>query len=166
MTNRTDFTAEEWQLLLESVMMAGIAVTAADPSGLWGTLKEGMATASSLRAAKSGPNALVAAVAAEFETAEGRDLVRDGLKRRLTSNKPAEIKAQSIEGLRQAAILLDGKAAQDSAAFKEWLQEIARKAAEASNEGGFLGFGGVPVSAGERAALVEIASALGTELLA
>jgi hypothetical protein len=43
MAGKTDFTAEEWKTLLESVMMAGIAVTAADPSGLWGTLKESMA---------------------------------------------------------------------------------------------------------------------------
>jgi hypothetical protein len=31
MAGKTDFTAEEWKTLLESVMMAGIAVTAADP---------------------------------------------------------------------------------------------------------------------------------------
>jgi hypothetical protein len=40
MTDKSSFTPEEWKLLLESVTMAGIAVTAADPSGLWGLLKE------------------------------------------------------------------------------------------------------------------------------
>jgi hypothetical protein len=40
MTDKSTFTPEEWKLLLESVMMAGIAVTAAEPSGLWGLLKE------------------------------------------------------------------------------------------------------------------------------
>ena len=166
MASKTDFTAEEWQLLLESVMLAGTAVTAADPSGLWGTLKEGMATAASLRAAKAGPNALLAAIVADLETAGGRDAVRDALKRRFPNREVTGIKAQSIEGLRQAAMLVDSKAPQDSAEVKEWLQRIARKAAEASNEGGFLGFGGVPVSAAERATLVEIAAALGTDLLA
>jgi hypothetical protein len=39
--------------------------------------------------------------------------------------------------------LLDAKAPQDAAAFKTWLRDIAQKAAEAANEGGFLGFGGV-----------------------
>ena len=34
MTDKTNFTPEEWKLLLESVMMAGIAVSAAEPSGL------------------------------------------------------------------------------------------------------------------------------------
>jgi hypothetical protein len=44
MAGKTDFTPDEWKTLLESTMMAGIAVTAADPGGLWGTLKESMAS--------------------------------------------------------------------------------------------------------------------------
>ena len=36
MADKSNFTADEWRLLLESVTMAGIAVSAADPSGLWG----------------------------------------------------------------------------------------------------------------------------------
>jgi len=39
MTHKSTFTPEEWKLLLESVMMADIAVTAAEPSGLWGLLR-------------------------------------------------------------------------------------------------------------------------------
>jgi hypothetical protein len=33
MANKQDFTAEEWARIRESVMLASIAVTAADPSG-------------------------------------------------------------------------------------------------------------------------------------
>jgi hypothetical protein len=36
MVDKSSFTKEEWTLLLESPMIAGIAITAADPSGLWG----------------------------------------------------------------------------------------------------------------------------------
>ena len=43
MTDKSSFTPDEWKLLLESVMMASIAVTAAEPSGLWGLLKESFA---------------------------------------------------------------------------------------------------------------------------
>jgi len=39
---------------------------------------------------------------------------------------------------------------------------IAAKVAEASTEGGFLGFGGVKVSDAEKATLADIAKALGT----
>ena len=39
MANKQDFTSEEWTKILQSPMLAGIAVSTADPSGLWGTLK-------------------------------------------------------------------------------------------------------------------------------
>jgi hypothetical protein len=39
---------------------------------------------------------------------------------------------------------------------------VAQKVAEASSEGGFLGFGGVQVSDAEKASLADVARALGT----
>jgi hypothetical protein len=48
MADKSNFTSEEWKVLLESVMMAGIAVTVAEPSGLWGLLKESFASGSAL----------------------------------------------------------------------------------------------------------------------
>jgi hypothetical protein len=50
MTDRSNFTPDEWKLIMQSPMMAGIAVSAAEPSGLWGTLKE-----SSRQARSPGP---------------------------------------------------------------------------------------------------------------
>ena len=50
MANKNDFTPEEWAKVLESIMVAGIAVSAADPSGLWGTLKEAAAVSLALAA--------------------------------------------------------------------------------------------------------------------
>ena len=35
MANKHDFTPEEWTKVLESIMVAGIAVSAADPSGFF-----------------------------------------------------------------------------------------------------------------------------------
>jgi hypothetical protein len=43
MADKTSFTTEEWGRLLSSPMVASMAITAADPSGVWGLLKEGMA---------------------------------------------------------------------------------------------------------------------------
>ena len=48
MADKSSFTKEEWTLLLESPMMAGMAITAADPSGLWGLLKESFASGTAL----------------------------------------------------------------------------------------------------------------------
>ena len=160
MAAKTDFTPDEWKLLLESVMMSGIAVTAADPSGLWGTLKESFASAQTMASGKTGPSDLIKALVSDFETSEGRGIARDGLKEKLKGSQPGEIKTKSIDTLRQAAALLDAKAPQDAAAVKGWLHQISHNVAEASKEGGFLGFGGVKVSEAETATLAEIDAAL------
>jgi hypothetical protein len=162
MTDKSTFTPEEWKLLLESVMMAGIAITAAEPSGLWGLLKESFASGSALVSAKMDPrsNPLIKAVVEDFATADGRNITRDGLKKELTGSKPGEIKAKCIETLRQAGAVVGAKAPDDAAAFKGWLHQISQHVAEASTEGGFLGFGGVPVSEAEKATLNEISGAL------
>ncbi len=43
MSDKSSFTPDEWHQILQSVMMSSMAVSAADPSGLWGMLKEGFA---------------------------------------------------------------------------------------------------------------------------
>jgi hypothetical protein len=45
MATKSDFTADEWNMLLASPMLAGMAVTIADPSGIIGMLQEGWAGA-------------------------------------------------------------------------------------------------------------------------
>ena len=104
---------------------------------------------------------MIKAVVADFETTEGQRTARDGLREKLATGNPAAIKAQCIETLRQARALVDTKASGDAALFKGWLCDISQHVAEASKEGGFLGFGGVLVSDAEKATLTEISSALG-----
>ena len=57
MATKADFTADEWKLLLQSPLLAGVAVSAADPSGLIGMMKESMASARALLQATADPNA-------------------------------------------------------------------------------------------------------------
>jgi hypothetical protein len=161
MTDKSNFTPDEWKLLQQSVLAAGIAVTAAEPSGLWGLLKESFASGTDLAKAKTDPgtNALIKAVVADFTTADG-SAAHDGLKTTFKGSKPAEIKDKCIEILRQAAAIVDAKAPGDAGALKGWLQQISQHVAEASKEGGFLGVGGVAVSDAEKATLTEISSAL------
>jgi hypothetical protein len=162
MANKASFTPDEWVLLLESPMMAGMAVSAAEPSGLFGMLKESFATGKLLVQAKSDAtaNELVKAVAADYETAEGRKAASEGLKAKLGGGQSADIKAKALDALRQVTALLAAKAPGDAAAYKAWLTHISQNVAEASKEGGFLGFGGVQVSDAEKATLAEIATAL------
>jgi hypothetical protein len=162
MASKASFTPEEWQQLLQSVMMAGMAVTAAEPSGLFGLIKESMATGGALAHAKAdaASNELVRAVAADYETSEGRTAAREGLQAKLAGSKVTDIKGKAIEQLRQVSALLEAKAPEDAAAFKAFLHQTAQQVAEASKEGGFLGFGGVQVSEAEKATLGEISTAL------
>jgi len=162
MATKASFTPEEWQRLLDSPLLASMAVTAADPSGLIGLVQEGFAASRALAEAKSaaGGNALIKAVAADFETKEGREAARDGLKARFAGSPAAELKPKAISALREVASLLDARAPEDARAFKSWLEDLARRVAEAAKEGGFLGFGGVQVSEAEQATLAEISAAL------
>ena len=160
MADKSSFTPDEWTLLLESVMMAGVAVSAAEPSGLWGMLKESFSSSSELVRGRNAENPLIKAVVADFGTAEGRSAARDGLKGKLAKAKPAEIVARCIESLERAGAVVDAKAPDDAPAFKNWLRQISDQAAQASKEGGFLGVGGVPVSEAEKATLAQISSAL------
>src|SRR3954454_22808608 len=163
MADKSSFTKEEWTLLLESPMLAGMAITAADPSGLWGLLKESFASGSALAKAMTDPggNQLVRALATDFSTSEARSAARDGLKAKLANSKTAEVKTKSIEALRQVSAVLGAKAPGDAAAFKSCLRQISQATAEAASEGGgLLGLGGVQVSEAEKATLADISNAL------
>ncbi|MBQ0821202.1 hypothetical protein KBI52_13405 [Microvirga sp. HBU67558] len=164
MAGKASFTPEEWARVVASPMVAGMAITAADPSGLWGLLKEAMSGGWALLEAKQGSqqNALVKAVADDITTPETRTAARDRMQAQFKGAQLGELKSRAIEELRAVSTLVETKAPEDAAGFKAWLNEVARKAAEAGNEGGFLGFGGVAVSDAEKATLAEIAAALGT----
>src|SRR5262245_5679037 len=108
MADKTSFTRDEWTLLLESPMIAGMAITAAEPSGLWGTLKESFAGGSALAKATidSGANSLVKAVAASFASPEGRRAARDGLQAKLAGSEQADLKARGMDEVREDSGLL------------------------------------------------------------
>ena len=162
MATKSDFTAEEWAQVLGSVMMAGMAVTLAEPSGLIGLTKEGLASGSALAAVKSDPNAnaLIKSAVSDFETSEGRAAARGVIQAKLGGKQASEMKGIILQALSQGAALVDAKAPSDAAAFKGWLAQISERVASAAREGGFLGFGGVQVSEAEKATLGEISSAL------
>jgi len=164
MANKQSFAPEEWTKILESPLAASIAVSAADPSGVWGSFKEAFASSSALASAKldAGSNELVRAVATDFETAEGRSDLQKALRQRFADAEPIDCIQRSLASLREVSSILDAKAPSDAAAFKAWLLSISQKVAEAATEGAFMGLGGEQVSDAERATLGDIAKALGT----
>jgi hypothetical protein len=158
MATKANFTPDEWKKLLESPLLAGFAISAADPSGFFSLMKEGFATARALAEAKSNPSAdeLIKAVTEDLLTQEGRTNAREGVRAVAAGGAPATIKDKALAELKQTAMILDTKAPADAVVFKAWLGHIAQSVAEAGSEGGFLGFGGVPVSDTEKATLAEL----------
>ncbi|MDB5569496.1 MAG: hypothetical protein JWN93_679 [Hyphomicrobiales bacterium] len=162
MNQFADYTKEEWARILASPIIVGIAVTAADPSGLWGVLKESLASGWALLQSRQSQasGSMVKAVADDFSSAEGRTAAREQSQKLFSGLQSAAITRTAIDELQQVATLVRAKSPAEAAAFSAWLQSIAVKAAEASSEGGFLGFGGVQVSDAEKATLAQIQAAL------
>jgi hypothetical protein len=161
MALKDSFTAEEWARVIGAPMLAGIAVTAAEPGGIWGAVKESAAVAGAMGKAKAeGGDALIGEIVAAYGTAEGRDAARGVLKAEARGKKPAEVVDAAVSELQAVTALVAAKAPGSAAAFREWLKAIAGRVAEAGTEGGFLGFGGEKVSAAEKATLDRLASAL------
>lgn len=162
MSARTDFTDEEWAAVLGAPMMAGFAVTAADPGGLVGVFQESAALARSMADAKAGAaeGSLTAEIVAAYQTSEGRGAARDAVRGLTRGKKPAEATEAAVAELGRVAALVRAKAPGDAAAFTGWLRDTAQKVAEAGTEGGFLGFGGEKVSDAERRTLADIDAAL------
>jgi hypothetical protein len=158
MTTKADYTAEEWELLTRGPFMAAMAVVAASPSGPIGVIKELSAVGKALQeASQSGEtnaliNALVSNVKAGYRPS---GTVEPG-------QRPEEIKDLALKTCQEVAALLAHKApAPEAEGFKRWLLTVAQQAAEAAKEGGFLGIGGVRISAAEQAVLAELAGRLG-----
>ena len=162
MAFRDEFAPEDWARVVGAPMLAGMAVTAADPGGLWGAVRESAAAAGALRgtAGAAGDNALIAEIIAAYGTPEGPDMARGVRKTEIRGKKPAEVVEAGLAELGAVAALVASKAPEAAPGFRAWLSGIAEKVAEAGTEGGFLGFGGVKVSEAEKATLARLEAVL------
>jgi hypothetical protein len=160
---RTSFAGEEWSKVVAAPMLASMAITAGEPSGLIGTIRESFAAAAAMQKARGaeGGNALVEAVAEAYETAEGRASARAILQDGIKDRPRAEVAHVAVAALAEVAGIVDASAPEAAAGFKDWLRAVARSVAEAASEGAVLGIGGERVTEDERATLAEIDRALG-----
>src|SRR5678816_3723569 len=115
MATKSNFTPDEWTRLPSSPMVAGMAITAADPSGVWGLLKEGMAGGWALLGARQNAqaNPLVRAVAEDFATAEGRAPARAALQGRFSGTTFRALTATALAELGAIAEILNAKAPEE-----------------------------------------------------
>jgi hypothetical protein len=156
MTTKADFTDEEWDRLGRGPLVAGMAISIADPGGPIETLKE---TSAALRtivdAAQTGGHGdLVRALAADVAAkAQNRQNPLAGF-----SAKGAGAREAILDELRAVYALLVEKATPEEVEqYREWLKTASQQAALAAKEGGFFGIGAQLVSEREQQMLDTLA---------
>lgn len=156
MVTRADFSSEEWATIYEAPAMAGMVVMTAGKSGPLQAVQEMFAVGKAISETdRSNPNnGLIRAIVDAVKNKEQMN----------QQQKPGSIEeahTMALDHIRQTVVLVDAKAGNEAAEFKQWLSSIGQKVAEAAKEGGFLGFGGTQVTEEERMALEELNAALG-----
>jgi len=152
MTTKADFNAEEWERVLQGPAIAGLIVVAVQRGG---TIRETVEMAKVYKEAR--------------EQHAGSDLLGEIVSSPPTADprrfeSVEQLRSQGAEQIRDAVALLESKASpEDVEAYRRFALTVAERVAERTKSGDFLGIGGERVSDAERAALDEIAAALGTE---
>ena len=162
MTTQASFTTEEWTFLRILPPLVAGSVSAADPSGLFGSMKEAMAGMKKmLESLQKGTKIeLLTVMLADRGMPEMPDpkiLFGAGIR----DQRVANLKSAVLARIKDAADLLSRKATpEEVTAYKQMIMSVAETTASASKEGGFLGFGGVQVSNAEQSFLNEVKGAL------
>jgi hypothetical protein len=155
MTSKADFTDEEWQRLGRAPLVAGMAISFADPGGPIEALKEtNAALRTVLQAAESGDHG-------DFVQAVAKDVAEQARNRHnpLAGFHPKGADArQEIEDEMRAvnALLVAKLTPEEGDEFREWLKQAAQASALAAKEGGFLGFRAERVSENEQQMLEKL----------
>jgi hypothetical protein len=159
MTTKADFTEDEWATLVRSPIVAGMAITLADPGGPIEVVKETSAVVKFVTgSASEDRDDLVGEVAREVRAlAEQRtNPVGDFKPRGALAGK------QVVDEISRAGEIVSAKATpEETEAFRAWILECAQRAADAAKEGGFMGFHAERVSQGEKDMIAQLGSALG-----
>jgi len=163
MAKQDAFTTEEWTLLRLVPSLVSGGTSAADPSGIFSSVKEAAAGAAGMAEAFKANSALelFGSLAADRSIPgmpDPKTLLGEGTREQQMAN----FKNAVLERVKSAVDLVGRKAtATEADAYRAMLVSVAQKAAEASKEGGFLGFGGVRVSDAEQAFITEVKKAAG-----
>jgi hypothetical protein len=146
-TAKSDFTEQEWELVLEGPTSAGVIVITAQRGG---TFRETVSIAKAYAEARQqhGQSELLdAIVAAKPEIDRSRYASLE------------ELKEHCLANIRNALALLEAKAApQELDEYKRFIVNLAEKVARAHREGGR---GEDPISDAEQAAITAIVNAIG-----
>ena len=149
MTGKSDFTAEEWELILSAPPSAGLIVATAQRGG---TFRESFSIAKTYAEARKdhGDSELLdEIVSAKPEMDHTRYHSKEELEQAL------------LQRIRDVVALVEGKATPEEAEeYRRFIVSLAERVAEAHREG-VLGLTGDRVSEAEREAIAKIKEAVG-----
>jgi len=159
MSSKADFTDDEWATLLRAPILAGTAITFADPGGPIEVFKETSAVLKVVSGSSAeGRDDVVGAVAGDVlaHAKEHKNPLGEFRPKGALAGK------EILDEISRANEIVTAKAGPEEAeAFRSWLMECAQRSAEAAKEGGFMGFHAERISQGEKDMLAQLASALG-----
>ncbi len=158
MTTKKDFTEDEWTRVMRAPMVAGMAISLADPGGPIEATKETMA---SVRTATNPPSReqLLTEVALELQAAvQQHQNPLKGYKPAGAGRPPGDLVIDELHAV--GAIVSSKATAEEAAAFGKWLVAVAQAAADAAKEGGFMGIGATRVSDREQTMLDRVRETL------
>jgi hypothetical protein len=150
MTQKAEFNAEEWSLILEAAPTAAMMVVASDKGG---TVRESLSVGKSYQAehGNSEQTELLAAIVSDRPSLDPKRY-----------QDPSELSTVGLQRVRGAIDTVEAKATSlEVDDFKRFIYNVAKNAAEAHKEGGFLGIGGTKVSEAEHQALQRLAETMG-----
>mgnify|MGYP003383399060 CR=1 FL=1 len=175
MIDRDSFTVEEWGNIISVPASVGALVVTADPSGPFGLIGEFRAIMNSMKqyvADYAAGSPLMASIQTYMTTKPSEE--EEAELKRWAEEQQEEMKAnkpQTPEDLKQlirdrtnevlGMLRTKGATEEDVTRFKGMMYFVAEAVANASKEGGFLGFGGTRVSSAEESVLAQIKSELG-----
>ena len=143
MTTKSAFTQDEWSRIVRAPMVAGLAISVADPGGPIEAAKESMAA---IRSTINPPSReqLLTEVALEVQ---GMTAAAPQSAQRVQATRDRSPGEQVLEELHAVQEIVAAKATPDeAAAFGGWLIAAAQAAADAAKDGGFMGFHAQQVS--------------------
>lgn len=137
MSAMMNFTPEEWKVLSEAPLSVGGAVAAASPSGVVGTIKEGVAIVNSmLTAAQHHPNNhIIQQIVPKKVTREQLDSWSRTARGMMQQSESERLTTAGVQSCQQVAQVFHYKGdPQETNDFKQWLLEIGENVAKAAKE--------------------------------
>ena len=161
MAGKTDFTQEQWEALRDAPHLVALSVALAGASGVFGSLKEAVVSATTIVSAAQGDNTLLKALCDKEEIKQAQLTIKASIPKTDMAELQAQFKRDALDRTTEAMALLKEQGnTTDYDAYGTFLQQIGLKVAKAAKEGSFLGFGGERISSGEKEMLASLDSAL------